>query len=158
MGAEYQKDDLLSGAWMDDSHWVDVAKYVGSTTGTSRDNEVCSMYAPITWQVDRTCHMLSAASMDNLCKMMKDIPDDMSNDMHPRLCSGWVSIARGSTSLDSREAVLLRVLLKTGVLTARKLSVLCWETNVGSATCALRRRAHLSVTDFMVESFVKKKK
>jgi len=81
--AEYQKDDLLSGAWMDDSHWVDVAKYVGSTTGTSRDNEVCSMYAPITWQVDRTCHMLSAASMDNLCKMMKDIPDDMSNDMHP---------------------------------------------------------------------------
>merc|ERR1712078_621855 len=28
--AEYQKDDLLSGAWMDDSHWVDVAKYVGS--------------------------------------------------------------------------------------------------------------------------------
>ena len=67
----------------DETHWVDVAKYVGSTTGTTRTNEVCSMYAPITWQVDRTCHKVSAWSFDQMCKMMLDNPDDMSSDVHP---------------------------------------------------------------------------
>merc|ERR1712086_632849 len=36
-----------------------LAKYTGSTTGTSRDNEICSKYTPITWQVDRDCHLIS---------------------------------------------------------------------------------------------------
>ena len=59
-----------------------MAKYVGSTTGTTRTNEVCSMYAPITWQVDRPCHKVSAWSFDQMCKMMLDNPDDMSDDVH----------------------------------------------------------------------------
>merc|ERR1712039_467128 len=81
--AEYTNMDLFAGAWQDDTHWVDVAKYSGSTTGTSRDNEVCSMYAPITWQVDRTCHKVSAASFDKMCEKMMMQSDDMSEDTHP---------------------------------------------------------------------------
>jgi len=85
---EYQNDDLWAHAWMDEAtgKWTDVAKYVGSTTGTSRDNEVCSFYSPITWQVDRTCHMISAKSFDKLCKRMKEnsmFGDDMSHDLYP---------------------------------------------------------------------------
>ena len=42
------------------------------------------MYAPCgTWQVDRTCHKVSAWSFDQMCKMMLDNPDDMSSDVHP---------------------------------------------------------------------------
>merc|ERR1712146_385317 len=50
---EHQYDDLFHGAWMDETNgkWDDVAIYVGSTTGTSRSDETCSMYAPITWQI-----------------------------------------------------------------------------------------------------------
>ena len=67
---------------MDDTHWVDVAKYIGSTTGTTRDNTMCSMYAPITWQMDRKCHQVSAWSFDQMCKAMKNNADDMSADLH----------------------------------------------------------------------------
>jgi hypothetical protein len=81
---EQYQHDLLWGAWKDESHWVDVAKYIGSTTGTTRDNEVCSMYAPITWQVDRTCHLISAQSFDELCrKMLNEIHDDLYEETHP---------------------------------------------------------------------------
>lgn len=80
---QYQNDDLFSHAWIDESHWVDVAKYVGSTTGTSRDNEECSMYAPITWQVDRKCHMVSAKSFDIMCKKMLEQADDLTYETHP---------------------------------------------------------------------------
>ena len=61
----------------------DIAKYTGSTTGTSRDNNVCSNYSPITWQVDRKCHMISASSFDKLCYDMKNQLDDMSDDLYP---------------------------------------------------------------------------
>merc|ERR1712083_204178 len=80
---QYQNDDLFSHAWIDESHWVDVAKYVGSTTGTSRDNEEFSMYAPITWQVDRKCHMVSAKSFDIMCKKMLEQADDLTYETHP---------------------------------------------------------------------------
>jgi hypothetical protein len=79
----YYYDNLIAGAWMDDSHWADVAMYTGSTTGTSRDNDVCSRYTPITWQVDRTCHMISASSFDKLCQDMSGMKDDMSMDYYP---------------------------------------------------------------------------
>jgi len=66
---------------------ADMAMYTGSTTGTSRDNAICSRYAPITWQVDRTCHMVSASSFDKLCQDMKanlaNGGDDMSGDYYP---------------------------------------------------------------------------
>merc|ERR1712086_40131 len=61
---------------------TDVTYYTGSTTGTSRDNDLCSQYTPITWQVDRKCHMISASSFDKLCYDMKMQRDDMSGDMH----------------------------------------------------------------------------
>ena len=56
--------------------------YTGSTTGTSRDNDVCSRYAPITWQVDRKCHLISASSFDKMCEKMKEMKDDMSDDLY----------------------------------------------------------------------------
>merc|ERR1719326_954288 len=67
---------------------MDMAYYTGSTTGTSRDNDVCSRYTPITWQVDRTCHITHAASFDKMCKDMKDNHyvnggDDMKKDLYP---------------------------------------------------------------------------
>jgi len=75
-------DDLFDGAWKDATHWADVAYYTGSTTGTSRDNTVCSKYSPITWQVDRKCHLVSASSFDKMCKKMKEQSDDMHSDLH----------------------------------------------------------------------------
>ena len=87
---EHQYDDLMAGAWMDATNgkWDDVAIYVGSTTGTSRSDETCSMYAPITWQMDRKCHIISAKSFDNMCKQMLENSavkggDDMHADVHP---------------------------------------------------------------------------
>jgi len=79
----YYYPDLIKGMLMDDTHGIDVAAYTGSTTGTSRSNTVCSSYAPITWQVDRTCHPISASSFDKMCSDMKAQHDDMSDDLHP---------------------------------------------------------------------------
>jgi len=84
---EYQYMDLIKGAWVADGKWKDVAKYTGSTTGTSRDNYVCSRFTPVTWQVDRKCHLISAKSFDKLCEDMKKIKsegggDDMTDDLH----------------------------------------------------------------------------
>jgi len=61
----------------------DVAVYSGSTTGTTRNNEVCSAYTPITWQVDRKCHLISASSFDKMCADMKQMRDDMTADLYP---------------------------------------------------------------------------
>jgi hypothetical protein len=55
---------------VDGDFGADLAIYTGSSTGTSRDNEICSPYAPITWQVDRKCHMISASSFDKMCADM----------------------------------------------------------------------------------------
>jgi hypothetical protein len=79
----YKKDNLIAGAIEGNGFWEDVAMYTGSTTGTSRDNNVCSRYTPITWQVDRKCHIVSASTFDNLCKDMKAQKDDMSGDFYP---------------------------------------------------------------------------
>ncbi|CAE6941653.1 unnamed protein product [Symbiodinium sp. KB8] len=46
-------------------------RYVGSTTGTSYDDEVCSP-VEVNWHVDQRCCTLSAQAMDNLCKDMID--------------------------------------------------------------------------------------
>merc|ERR1719238_1499037 len=81
----YYNANLMDGAIVDASSnkWQDVGKYTGSTTGTSRDNVVCSRYTPITWQVDRKCHLISASSFDKLCRDMGTKRDDMSGDFHP---------------------------------------------------------------------------
>jgi len=79
----YYYPDLMRGMIVDGNYGTDIAKYTGSTTGTSRDNDVCSKYTPITWQVDRKCHLISASSFDKLCADMKMQRDDMSGDLHP---------------------------------------------------------------------------
>merc|ERR1719183_1540217 len=79
-------DSMFEGMLMDDrvgGMGQDITKYTGSTTGTSRDNEVCSRYTPITWQVDRNCHFLSASSFDKMCADMLKMKDDMSSDVYP---------------------------------------------------------------------------
>jgi len=67
---------------VDGEKGADIAKYTGSTTGTTRDNEICSQYSPITWQVDRKCHLISASSFDKMCADMKAQRDDMKDDLY----------------------------------------------------------------------------
>ncbi|KAL9139188.1 delta carbonic anhydrase [Amphidinium carterae] len=79
----YYYPDLFRGMIVDGDFGSDMAMYTGSTTGTSRDNEICSAYAPITWQVDRKCHLVSASSFDKMCAEMKAAQrDDMSDDLY----------------------------------------------------------------------------
>jgi len=75
--------DLMRGMVVDGKMGKDITKYTGSTTGTSRNNQICSAYSPITWHVDRKCHMISASSFDKMCADMKAQRDDMSDDLHP---------------------------------------------------------------------------
>merc|ERR1712226_876382 len=77
------KGMLISEAGASHNYGQDIAYYTGSTTGTSRDNTMCSNYSPITWQVDRKCHLISASSFDKMCADMKAQQDDMSGDLHP---------------------------------------------------------------------------
>jgi len=80
----YYYGDMIRGMIKDETMGMgqDIAYYTGSTTGTSRDNKMCSQYTPITWQVDRKCHMISASSFDKMCLDMKLQRDDMSDDLH----------------------------------------------------------------------------
>lgn len=79
----YYYGNLFGGMIVDDKHGQKMAYYTGSTTGTTRDNEICSAYAPITWQVDRECHLISASSFDKLCADMISMKDDMGADTVP---------------------------------------------------------------------------
>jgi len=79
----YYYPNLINGMIVDGvDKGADMAIYTGSTTGTSRDNTVCSNYAPITWQVDRKCHLISASTFDKMCADMKTQNDDMTDDLH----------------------------------------------------------------------------
>lgn len=80
---KYYYPDLIRGWIVDGEHGKEVTKYTGSTTGSKRNNTVCSSYAPITWQVDRQCHLISASSFDKMCADMLAQKDDMSGDTHP---------------------------------------------------------------------------
>jgi len=81
---DYYYPDLIKGMVVDPEleMGTDVAMYTGSTTGTSRDNNMCSSYSPITWQVDRKCHPISASSFDKMCADMMSQRDDMSDDLY----------------------------------------------------------------------------
>ena len=79
----YYYPDLMRGMIVDGEYGQDIHKYTGSTTGSARSNLVCSQYSPITWQVDRKCHLISASSFDKLCADMKGQRDDMTNDLWP---------------------------------------------------------------------------
>jgi len=80
---DYYYPDLMRGWVIDGDYGADIAYYTGSTTGTSRSNQMCSKYAPITWQVDRKCHLISASSFDKMCADMKSQKADMSMDLYP---------------------------------------------------------------------------
>jgi len=75
----YDMDDLVSG--MITNSDSDIAKYTGSSTGTSHDNVVCSAYGGISWHVDRACHKVSAKSFDAMCKVMQE--QGMTADLEP---------------------------------------------------------------------------
>jgi len=79
---DYFYPELMRGMILEGEYGADMARYTGSTTGTSRSNEICSAYTPITWQVDRKCHLISASSFDKMCADMKMQRDDMSDDLH----------------------------------------------------------------------------
>jgi len=79
---DYYYADLFAGMRTDEAFGAEITKYTGSTTGTSRSNEICSRYTPITWQVDRKCHLISASSFDKMCEEMKKQADDMHMDLH----------------------------------------------------------------------------
>jgi len=80
----YYYPDLIKGMIVEPTLGMgdNLAIYTGSTTGTSVDNTVCSSYSPITWQVDRKCHPISASSFDKMCADMKAMRDDMSSDLY----------------------------------------------------------------------------
>jgi len=90
---DYYYPDLMRGMIVDGDFGADIGHYTGSTTGTSRNNTMCSSYTPITWQVDRKCHLISASSFDKMCADMLNQADDMSEDTH----------AHGSRELVSSE-------------------------------------------------------
>jgi hypothetical protein len=79
---KYYYPDLMRGMIVDGDMGTDMSYYTGSTTGTTRSNTVCSKYTPITWQVDRKCHLISASSFDKMCADMKAQPGDMTSDLH----------------------------------------------------------------------------
>jgi len=89
----YYYPDLIKGMIVDGQFGDDMVFYTGSTTGDGRSNSICSAYAPITWQVDRKCHMISASSFDKMCADMKAQRDDMSDDLHPHGAREVVSAA-----------------------------------------------------------------
>lgn len=85
---DYYDPNLIRGMLVTDDIMgqemgMHITGYTGSTTGTTRDNTICSSYAPITWHVDRKCHLISASSFDKMCKDMLAQVDDMHFDLHP---------------------------------------------------------------------------
>lgn len=79
---DYFYPNLMQGMIIDGDYGADMAHYTGSTTGTTRNNTMCSSYTPLTWQVDRKCHLISASTFDKMCADMKQQRDDMSDDLH----------------------------------------------------------------------------
>jgi len=100
----YFYPDLLRGMIVDGDFGKDITAYTGSTTGTTRSNEKCSAYAPITWQVDRTCHLISASTFDKMCADMKQMGDDMSMDLHPHGARELVTNGLAANNLADAEA------------------------------------------------------
>jgi hypothetical protein len=105
---DYYYPDMLRGMIITDANAIgtngimgkEVTAYTGSTTGTSRDNTICSAYGPITWHVDRKCHLISASSFDKMCKDMLEQGDDMSNDIYPHGAREVVSDALSANNRD----------------------------------------------------------
>lgn len=95
----YYYPDMIRGMIVEGNYGKDITYYTGSTTGTTRNNQICSQYAPITWQVDRTCHLISASSFDKMCADMRAQKDNMLNDVHPH---GAREVVWGNLSSDNK--------------------------------------------------------
>jgi len=54
----------------------------GSTTGTTRNDKICSQYIPITWQVDRKCLLISASTFHKMCADTNAQRDDILDDLY----------------------------------------------------------------------------
>lgn len=82
---EYYYPDLFRGMIRGFKDFgKDMAVYIGSSSESQHTNEVCSSYSPITWQVDRKCHLISASSFDKLCAdMLSQSPTNMMADVEP---------------------------------------------------------------------------
>lgn len=78
----YYYPHLFDGMIREGEYGTDLAIYTGSTTGDSKNMTHCSAYTPITWQVDRKCHMISASSFDKMCADMVTQRNDMSSDLY----------------------------------------------------------------------------
>lgn len=98
----YYYPNLMKGMIVQDKFGSDLGIYTGSTTGTSRSNKVCSAFAPITWQVDRKCHLISASSFDKMCADMKQVNDDMATDLHAHGARELVIEKLSATNLANR--------------------------------------------------------
>jgi len=79
---DYYYGNMFGGMIVEGDFGADMAIYTGSTTGTTVDNETCSQYTPVTWQVDRKCHLISASSFDKMCADMMAQRDDMTDDLY----------------------------------------------------------------------------
>ena len=98
----YYYPDLIRGMIVDANHGKTVTAYSGSTTGTTRSNTVCSKYGPITWHVDRTCHLISASTFDKMCADMKAQNDDMTDDLYAH---GAREVVSQSLTADNKQDI-----------------------------------------------------
>jgi len=100
---DFYYPDLFKGMIVDPSSGFgkDIAFYTGSTTGTSVNNEVCSAYSPVTWQVDRKCRLISASSFDKMCFDMTLQADDMTPDLEPHGARELVADSLAANNLQS---------------------------------------------------------
>lgn len=70
----YHYDNLIDGMVVDEDRemGIHITKYTGSTTAPRFDNDSnCDDVSPLTWQVDRKCHLISASAFDKLCADVK---------------------------------------------------------------------------------------
>ena len=98
----YYYPDLIRGMIVDANHGKTVTAYSGSTTGTTRSNTVCSAYGPISWHVDRTCHLISASTFDKMCADMKAQNDDMTDDLYAH---GAREVVSQSLTADNKQDI-----------------------------------------------------
>ena len=56
------------------------------------DREECDDVSPVSWKVDRKCHLVSAKSMDEMCRRVQESPGMKSLDTAPE---GACSIVNG---------------------------------------------------------------
>ncbi|KAL7532985.1 hypothetical protein ACHAXR_004974 [Thalassiosira sp. AJA248-18] len=109
---DHQHPDLFSGMIIDEANGqgVDLAMYTGSTTGTQRNNEVCSPFSPITWQVDRKCHLISASSFDKMCEQMEQQADSLKDDLYAHGARELVKDMHAANNQQSRVRGLRRTM------------------------------------------------